>query len=290
MTHVTARDRWAEWILERRFADGDRRPTLEYLAGVRDKVLEKAEPVEKAVVLDVGCGDGLIGFGAIDRGAEEVVFSDISHDLLDTCKQGARDLGVTDRCRFVRASADDLTPIADESVDVVTTRSVLIYVHDKARAFREFHRVLRPQGRVSLFEPINRWNSPWPPGWLWGYDLSAVAHLAERVRMAYQAYLPPDTDPMLDFDERDLVDMAEAAGLAPVRLELLVDAGSPRPRALESFLRTVPNPKVPSFGEVIADVLAPDEREELCRHLRPLVEQGRGSIRSATAYLSATKP
>ena len=45
--------------------------------------------------------------------------------------------------------------MADGSVDVVTTRSVLIYVKDKAAALREFYRVLKPGGRVSLFEPIN---------------------------------------------------------------------------------------------------------------------------------------
>jgi arsenite methyltransferase len=39
-------------------------------------------------VLDVGCGDGLIAFGALDRVGEEgqVIFSDISQDLLDHCR------------------------------------------------------------------------------------------------------------------------------------------------------------------------------------------------------------
>jgi ubiquinone/menaquinone biosynthesis C-methylase UbiE len=53
------------------------------------------------------------------------------------------------------ASADSLADIADASVDVVTTRSVLIYVKDKAAALREFYRVVRPGGRISIHEPIN---------------------------------------------------------------------------------------------------------------------------------------
>ena len=44
-------------------------------------------------------------------------------------------------------------------MDIVTTRSVLIYVEDKRRAFEEFFRVLKPGGRISLFEPINRFNT-----------------------------------------------------------------------------------------------------------------------------------
>jgi arsenite methyltransferase len=63
---------------------------------------------------------------------------------------------VSDRCVFVEACADALHGICTESVDVVTTRSVLIYVEDERAAFDEFARVLRPGGRVSLFEPISR--------------------------------------------------------------------------------------------------------------------------------------
>ena len=41
--------------------------------------------------------------------------------------------------------------------EFVTARSVLIYVEEKEAAFRAFHRVLRPGGRASLFEPINNY-------------------------------------------------------------------------------------------------------------------------------------
>ena len=134
------------------------------LAARRDKVLDFAQLAE-GDVLDVGCGEGLIGFGALARGAGYVIFSDISEDLLAACREAAADLGVVDRCRFVRASADDLAAVGDASVDVVTTRSVLIYVADKQLAFGEFARVLRPGGRISLFEPINRFAIRRGPVW-----------------------------------------------------------------------------------------------------------------------------
>jgi hypothetical protein len=40
-------------------------------------------------------------------------------DLLGHCRELAGAAGLTDRCGFVRASADALTPVPDESVDVV---------------------------------------------------------------------------------------------------------------------------------------------------------------------------
>jgi ubiquinone/menaquinone biosynthesis C-methylase UbiE len=77
-------------------------------------------------------------------------------------------------CEFVFASADDLSPLVDASVDVVTTRSVLIYVSAKQQAFKEFYRVLKPKGRLSIFEPINRFAYPEPPHIFMGYDITPV--------------------------------------------------------------------------------------------------------------------
>ena len=160
------RDEWAEWLADRRFG-GDpetRRRFQRELDVRRDKVLDLARLREGETVLDVGCGEGLIAFGALERGAGSVIFSDISVDLLNLCREAATALGVVDRCRFVQASADKLDPISDTAVDVVTTRSVLIYVSDKPAAFREFARVLRPgaaspsssQSTASLCAPPTR--------------------------------------------------------------------------------------------------------------------------------------
>src|SRR5437660_486600 len=144
------RDVWAEWLAEHRHG-GDsevRREMLEKLGGVRDKVLDRAGFVAGERLLDVGCGEGLIGFGALERGAGHVVFSDISQDLLDVCRETADALGVSDRCSFVKAPAHELSDLADASVDVLTTRSVLIYVAEQGRDFREFFRLVRTAGQV----------------------------------------------------------------------------------------------------------------------------------------------
>ena len=92
------RDQWASWILHRRDG-GDpetRKAQLTELAEVREPVLRNAAVAEGDSVLDVGAGDGLIAFGALDRVGEPgaVIFSDISHDLLEHCESLARQLGV----------------------------------------------------------------------------------------------------------------------------------------------------------------------------------------------------
>ena len=287
----TTRDQWADWILHRRHG-GDpetRSAQLAELAEVRDRVLRNAAVAEGDTVLDVGTGDGLIAFGALDRVGERgaVIFSDISQDLLEHCRSLARELGVAGRCRFLHASADDLSALPDELVDVVTVRSVLIYVPAKRRAFAEFWRVLRPGGRLSIFEPINRY-FPSVEGRYGPYDATPVADLARKVWTVYER-LQPESDPMLDFDERDLLRFAEEVGFPEVRLELEANIRSQRPRKWETYLAGAPNPKVPTLGEAIERALAPEEAQRFAAHLRPLVERGEGTARLALAYLRAVK-
>ena len=169
-------------------------------------------------------------------------------------------------------------------MDVVTTRSVLIYVERKREAFTEFYRVLQPGGRLSLFEPINRLNRI-----LRAYDPGPVAGLDDRVKAVFDRLQPRESDPMFDFDDRDLVDLAEAAGFECVSLVLEVTTEPPPATPWDEYLDSAWNPRIPTLREVIDDVLTPEERKSYEAHMRPQVELGLGSRRTAVAYLVASK-
>jgi ubiquinone/menaquinone biosynthesis C-methylase UbiE len=296
MTQSTA-DIWAQWLLHRRHG-GDRErleATLDQLYPVRDKVLSDAQLGDGDTLLDVGCGDGLIAFGALERRTTcRVVFVDISQDLLDHAASLARQMQLAARCEFLCASAENLSTVQDHSVDAVTTRSVLIYVPRKQRAIREFHRVLKPGGRLSVFEPINRFGEPQPAHMFWGFDASPVMEIAAKIKTVYQRLQPLDTDPMMNFDERDLITYVEEAGFREVHLDLeanikpLSDAQGWK-MTWESFLRTAANPKIPMLEEAMAQALTDDEAARFAAHMRPLVEHQVGTYRFAVAYLSAKK-
>lgn len=287
-------DQWHRWLLDVRHGGDEayrEQMLVHALHPVRDRVLDGADLRSGDTLLDVGTGDGLIAFGALDRlgSSGRIVFSDISRDLLDHCRAAAAASDRLDQCDFVQASADRLTGVPDASVDVVTTRSVLIYVKDKAAAFREFRRVLRPGGRLSLFEPINTLMHGRDPGRFFGYDIGPVSHLAAKVAGRFSEIQPEGRDPMLDFDDRDLVRLAEQAGFGDIGLELRVTVKSSRPPCpWARFLRMSGNPLVPPLADVLSQVLTEQETAEFTAYLRPLVEAGAGTDRKAVAYLKAS--
>jgi ubiquinone/menaquinone biosynthesis C-methylase UbiE len=287
-------DKWADWLLRRRYGGDPEllRRQLEFLRPIRDRVLENAALGTDDKVLDAGAGDGLIAFGALAKlgPSGRVIFNDISQDLLDHAQALTAAAGVADRCGFLRASADDLSPLESQSIDVVTTRSVLIYVADKRRAFLEFYRVLKPSGRISLFEPINRFShAAMFGGMFFGISVEPVADIWAKVRALYDG-LQPATDPMLDFDERDLFAFADQAGFREIHMDYRADVTHPKEKLLwDNLVRGSGNPKIPSIVDVLTDVLTREERDRFVAYFRPRVEGGEVTFRSGNVYLWGTK-
>ena len=234
-----------------------------------------------------------------------MIFSDISAELVERCQAqlaggslispspsggGQGGGSVHERCRFVVNSADDLHDVSNSSVDVVTTRSVLIYVDAKARAFAEFFRVLRPGGRISLGEPINRFSYPERRGRFLGYDVMPVVEIVDKLEAFFDREERPKIGAMMDFDERDLIAIAELTGFQNIHLELVADIKPPRPQDWNRFIQSAGNPLSPTLEEAMNASLTPLGRDHFTTHLRPLVESGFGTQRRAFAYLSAEKP
>ncbi|HTY33953.1 class I SAM-dependent methyltransferase [Mycobacterium sp.] len=286
-------DRWASWLRHRaNFGDQEDRVALQrQLVKRRDRVLDRARVGPGDVVLDLGSGDGLVAFGALIREPTcKVVLCDISEDVLAEARARAQQLGVVQRCSFVHTSAERLVGITDRTVDVVTICALLIHIADKRACFTECARVMRVGGRLSVFEPVNRVGYPDPPETFWGYDIEPVAPIAAKLRAFYDQYIPPRTDPMLDFDEHDLVEYAVAAGFSEIKLDYRLHISRRlQPRTWEVFLGTEWNPRSPSLGDAMREVLTEQETAAFEAHLRPLIEVGRGSRRSAVAYLSAIR-
>lgn len=251
-------DAWASWLLHERFRDLDdtaRREALDTLVRWRDRILDGARIRPTDTVLDAGAGTGLLAWGASARAEDgRVIALDLSRDALTGLGQleAIADAGMSLVCGSVVA-----VPLATATVDVVVQRAVLIYVTRKQDALEEYRRVLRPGGRLSLLEPVNRDRR-------WVIEVDA---LPARFRDAARTLMRPigaGPDPMLDTDADDLAAMARQAGFTDLDVTLTthVDALT-SPDAVTAYVDRRPAPNRPpprvtlrrSLGADVADGL-----------------------------------
>jgi ubiquinone/menaquinone biosynthesis C-methylase UbiE len=96
--------------------------------------------------LEIGAGTGYFSLNLLQAGVvAEATCTDISPGMVSTLGDNARRLGL--EIRAARADAESL-PFADSSFDLVLGHAVLHHLPNLRRAFAEFHRVLRPGGRI----------------------------------------------------------------------------------------------------------------------------------------------
>jgi SAM-dependent methyltransferase len=96
--------------------------------------------------LEIGAGTGYFSLNLLQAGiVGEATCTDISPGMVATLARNAQRLGLD--VRTARADAESL-PFADESFDLVLGHAVLHHLPNLRRAFAEFHRVLRPGGRI----------------------------------------------------------------------------------------------------------------------------------------------
>ncbi len=101
-------------------------------------------------VLDIGAGSGTDALIAARLAGPEgrVLALDLTPQMLEKLRRNVA-LAGADTVEVVEGNAEAI-PLPDASVDVVTSNGVLNLVPDKARAFAEILRVLRPGGRVQI--------------------------------------------------------------------------------------------------------------------------------------------
>ena len=227
-------------------------------------------------MVDVGAGTGLLALAAAERVAPEgdVIALDISVDALEELRAHA----AASNMSYLVGSADVL-PLPDAHVDGVVTRSVLIYVDDKAEAAREFARVLRPHGRVSLFEPINSRNLRLADA----LDLSPLGELGERLRAWNEKAYTDTDDPMLNFDAPDLERFFAEAGLEHVHLAIGVDEDE---LAGERYLNQVGAPGRPRLRDRLETEFGAADAERIATFIAERTVPTRGEH----VFLTARKP
>jgi SAM-dependent methyltransferase len=134
-------------------------------------------------VLDVGCG---IGGPARLLAAEfgcHVTGIDLTAEFCEAATRLTELAGLSERVQFRRASALDL-PFADAAFEAAWTQHVSMNISDKDRMYTEIHRVLKPGGRVAIYDVAAGLNGSihFPVPWATGQSASFLLPPEEMQR------------------------------------------------------------------------------------------------------------
>ena len=119
----------------------------------RPAVLAALGSVTGRQVLDAACGPGLYAGELLERGAEVTAF-DASPVMVSLATQQT-----AGRVRIDQAALGEPLPYPDGAFDLIVCALAIHYASDRAAAFAEFCRVLRPGGAavVSTQHPVMDW-------------------------------------------------------------------------------------------------------------------------------------
>lgn len=192
-----------------------------------EELFERAAFGSDSHVLDVGCGIGGAARYLASHTGCRVTGLDLTPQYVQLAEELTHRAGLSGRVRFRRGDAQAL-PFADASFDGGYSQHASMNLPDKPRWLAELRRVLRPGGRLALYEVLAGSGEPLQFPVPWARDPQA-SFLSDEpdLRAALQAaglrleQWEDQTAAATEFFSR-LAERLETRGLPPVSLHLLL--------------------------------------------------------------------
>jgi len=123
---------------------------LHHMNPLRLAFIEEQVLLKDKMVLDIGCGGGILTEALAQKGAK-VTGIDLSAKSLEAAKNHQGNLSID----YQLISAEDFALQKPESFDVITCMEMLEHVPDPASIIQSCYQLLKPQGKLFL-STINR--------------------------------------------------------------------------------------------------------------------------------------
>lgn len=124
------------------------------------ELVEKLEIKSADVVVDFGCGPGFYTVELAKR-AKRVVAIDISSEMLKKVQLKAQK-AIVENIDFVQSNGKSIQ-LEDNSVDLILLVTVYHEVGESEKVLAEFHRILRPKGKLVIVEVVKKGIFPGAP-------------------------------------------------------------------------------------------------------------------------------
>lgn len=152
---------------------------------------------EGETVLDLGSGAGIDCFLAAKKVGRngQVIGVDMTPEMIEKAKENAKKSNYSN-VEFRLGEIENL-PVDDDSVDVIISNCVINLVPDKAKAFKEALRVLKPNGRLMIS------------------DIVLLKELPEFIRKSVEAYVGCVAGAMM---KEEYIEAIKTAGFKEVKI------------------------------------------------------------------------
>jgi len=191
------------------------------LGSLRDRLFEMAGIQRHHLILDANAGSGLLTWEAVRRAPEGGVWAlAVDEAAGEALRQQAARLPEVERPAVLVGEPTELDYLlslrgeSDVRFDRIMGRNTLSRPDRSSETCQVFAAHLLPGGRLVLSQSIPRHTQRLYDLIEWGRD----AELRDKVIAAEEAIYADPTDPMTNWDERDLEVALEAAGLTDIRL------------------------------------------------------------------------
>jgi ubiquinone/menaquinone biosynthesis C-methylase UbiE len=124
-----------------------------FFSGLLKDYLDRMEIDRRRMVLDLGCGTGVVARAVAKRPAfyGSVLGVDLSEQLIRTAIELAANDGLGERTRFAVGNSMALE-IDAASFDAVIAHTLFSHIEDPGKTLTEISRVLRAEGVIAIFD------------------------------------------------------------------------------------------------------------------------------------------
>ena len=281
---------WTEWLKKNRFAGQTPEmieQTTKWLEAVRDVILVYAEIKPYDVVIDIGCGTGLLAFKALDMQdcKGKVIFSDKFQDCLDDCKKILDEAGITTGYEMLLSPAEHIA-LPESTVHKALMRSVLVHIVNKQPAINEVYRILKPGGKFCAFEPVIRSNTRY-----WEILDPMYIDKYEDFKHAENELMENPMDSLCNFDEDTLKLNLELAGFSipEVKVQEVRSKYVVQPNMVEAWFTNPPSPNQPSTKERFLKYFDEETVNKYMQDVQNYLTGREINLKSNAVFLNATK-
>lgn len=132
-------------------------PLTPSLRRMEDKLVEILNLPKGSTILDAGCGYGHVALHLIQAHGMRIAGIDVIDRHIARCRRNIASAGLPEGAFTVtKMDYHHLESLEDDSLEGAYTMETLVHATDPEAVLAGFHRILRPGGRVALFEYDHR--------------------------------------------------------------------------------------------------------------------------------------